>query len=150
MLGSLNFDLKKLTYDFRFYSFHTETVYDILFLCLIICTIYLPNMFMFNLSTPTICHTFSGLIISTPTGSTAYAVSAGASMVHPSVPAIILCPICPHSLSFRPVIVPAGVEIKVFWIYCYSWKTNFYGLCGDKWTTNFNVPICTKSFIQNL
>lgn len=34
-------------------------------------------------------------------------------MVHPSVPAIILCPICPHSLSFRPVIVPAGVEIKV-------------------------------------
>lgn len=54
-----------------------------------------------------------GLIISTPTGSTAYAVSAGASMVHPSVPAIILCPICPHSLSFRPVIVPAGVEIKI-------------------------------------
>ena len=54
-----------------------------------------------------------GLIISTPTGSTAYAVSAGASMVHPSVPAIILCPICPHSLSFRPIIVPAGVEIKI-------------------------------------
>jgi len=40
-------------------------------------------------------------------------VSAGASMVHPNVPAIILCPICPHSLSFRPIIVPAGVEIKV-------------------------------------
>lgn len=54
-----------------------------------------------------------GLIISTPTGSTAYAVSAGASMVHPNVPAIILCPICPHSLSFRPIIVPAGVEIKI-------------------------------------
>lgn len=54
-----------------------------------------------------------GLIISTPTGSTAYAVSAGASMVHPSVPAIVVCPICPHSLSFRPIIVPAGVEIKV-------------------------------------
>ena len=34
-------------------------------------------------------------------------------MVHPNVPAIILCPICPHSLSFRPIIVPAGVEIKV-------------------------------------
>ncbi|XP_041377742.1 NAD kinase-like isoform X2 [Gigantopelta aegis] len=54
-----------------------------------------------------------GLIISTPTGSTAYAVSAGASMVHPSVPCILITPICPHSLSFRPVIVPAGVEIKV-------------------------------------
>ncbi|KAH9490066.1 hypothetical protein Btru_035147 [Bulinus truncatus] len=54
-----------------------------------------------------------GLIISTPTGSTAYAVAAGASMIHPSVPCILLTPICPHSLSFRPIVVPAGVEIKV-------------------------------------
>ncbi|XP_055383306.1 NAD kinase-like isoform X3 [Condylostylus longicornis] len=54
-----------------------------------------------------------GLIISTPTGSTAYAVAAGASMIHPSVPAILLTPICPHSLSFRPIVVPAGVELKV-------------------------------------
>lgn len=54
-----------------------------------------------------------GIIISTPTGSTAYAMAAGASMVHPSVPAIVITPICPHSLSFRPIVVPAGVEIKV-------------------------------------
>jgi len=54
-----------------------------------------------------------GLIISTPTGSTAYAAAAGASMVHPNVPAIIVAPICPHSLSFRPIVVPAGVEIKI-------------------------------------
>lgn len=54
-----------------------------------------------------------GLIISTPTGSTAYAVAAGASMVHPSVPAIMITPICPHSLSFRPIVVPAGVEVKI-------------------------------------
>lgn len=54
-----------------------------------------------------------GLIISTPTGSTAYAVAAGASMIHPSVPAIMITPICPHSLSFRPIVVPAGVELKV-------------------------------------
>ncbi|KAK3104652.1 hypothetical protein FSP39_007137 [Pinctada imbricata] len=54
-----------------------------------------------------------GLIISTATGSTAYAVSAGASMVHPNVPAIVITPICPHSLSFRPIVVPAGAEIKV-------------------------------------
>ncbi|XP_052226902.1 NAD kinase-like isoform X3 [Dreissena polymorpha] len=54
-----------------------------------------------------------GLIISTPTGSTAYAVAAGASMIHPNVPAIMITPICPHSLSFRPIVVPAGVEIKV-------------------------------------
>ena len=54
-----------------------------------------------------------GLIVSTPTGSTAYAVAAGASMIHPSVPAIMLTPICPHSLSFRPIVVPAGVELKI-------------------------------------
>lgn len=45
--------------------------------------------------------------------STAYAVAAGASMIHPSVPAVMVTPICPHSLSFRPIVVPAGVELKV-------------------------------------
>lgn len=54
-----------------------------------------------------------GVIVSTPTGSTAYAAAAGASMVHPNVPAIMVTPICPHSLSFRPIVVPAGVELKV-------------------------------------
>lgn len=54
-----------------------------------------------------------GLIVSTPTGSTAYSGSAGGSMVHPSVPCIMVTPICPHSLSFRPIVVPAGVELKV-------------------------------------
>lgn len=54
-----------------------------------------------------------GIIISTPTGSTAYAVAAGASMIHPNVPAIMITPICPHSLSFRPIVVPAGVELKI-------------------------------------
>ncbi|KAH8421070.1 hypothetical protein KR222_009708, partial [Zaprionus bogoriensis] len=53
-----------------------------------------------------------GLIVSTPTGSTAYAVAAGASMIHPSVPAIMVTPICPHSLSFRPIVVPAGISIS--------------------------------------
>ena len=55
----------------------------------------------------------AGLIVSTPTGSTAYAVAAGASMVHPSVAGILVTPVCPHSLSFRPIILPAGVELKV-------------------------------------
>lgn len=54
-----------------------------------------------------------GLIISSPTGSTAYAMAAGASMCHPSVPSIIIVPICPHSLSFRPIVVPAGVELRI-------------------------------------
>ena len=54
-----------------------------------------------------------GIIISTPTGSTAYSLAAGSSMVHPSVPCMVVTPICPHSLSFRPIVVPSGVEITV-------------------------------------
>uniref|UniRef100_M3YSV1 NAD(+) kinase n=1 Tax=Mustela putorius furo TaxID=9669 RepID=M3YSV1_MUSPF len=54
-----------------------------------------------------------GVIVSTPTGSTAYAAAAGASMIHPNVPAIMITPICPHSLSFRPIVVPAGVGIGI-------------------------------------
>ena len=46
-----------------------------------------------------------GMIFSTPTGSTAYNVSAGGSLITPTVPCIALTPICPHTLSFRPVIV---------------------------------------------
>jgi NAD+ kinase len=54
-----------------------------------------------------------GLIIATPTGSTAYSVAAGGSMVHPSVPCILITPICAHSISFRPVVVPANVELEL-------------------------------------
>ena len=54
-----------------------------------------------------------GLIISTPTGSTAYALSGGGSIVHPTLEAINLVPINPHTLSNRPIIVNANSEIKV-------------------------------------
>ena len=47
-----------------------------------------------------------GVMLATPTGSTAYSVAAGGSMVHPNVPAILFTPICPHSLSFRSASPP--------------------------------------------
>lgn len=54
-----------------------------------------------------------GLIISTPTGSTAYSLAAGGPIIQPYVPAIIITPICPHTLSFRPMVISADLEIKV-------------------------------------
>jgi NAD+ kinase len=54
-----------------------------------------------------------GIIIASPVGSTAYTVSAGGPIVHPDVEALIVTPICPHSLGFRPIVVPSHLDISV-------------------------------------
>lgn len=54
-----------------------------------------------------------GLIMATPTGSTAYALSSGGPIMHPGVNAIGLVSICPHTMSHRPLLVPGGSEIVV-------------------------------------
>ena len=54
-----------------------------------------------------------GLIISTPTGSTAYGLSAGGPVIYPTMDAIVIVPICPHTLNARPLVVPSTEKITV-------------------------------------
>jgi NAD+ kinase len=54
-----------------------------------------------------------GFIIASPTGSTAYALSAGGPLLHPSIPGWVMVPIAPHTLSNRPVVLPDADEITI-------------------------------------
>ncbi len=58
-------------------------------------------------------YTSDGLIIATPTGSTAYNLSAGGPILDPRMSAFVIAPICPHTMSYRPLVVPGGVHIEV-------------------------------------
>lgn len=58
-------------------------------------------------------HMGDGLIAATPTGSTAYALSCGGPIIQPRLDAIVVVPICPHTLSDRPIVIPADQEIEV-------------------------------------
>jgi NAD+ kinase len=68
--------------------------------------VHVDGRFMYNQRS-------DGLIVATPTGSTAYALSAGGPLLHPSLGGVVLVPIAPHALSNRPIVVPHSSEIEI-------------------------------------
>lgn len=74
-----------------------------------------------------VCEYFAdGIIISTPTGSTAYGMAAGGPIVVPEVEALTIVPICPHTFSARPIIVPSNSSIKII-----GKENSKYVACAD-------------------
>ena len=68
-----------------------------------------------------------GLIISTPTGSTAYALSSGGPILHPTLEAVVLVPICPHTLSNRPIAVNSESTIEILLLHADDARVHFDG-----------------------
>jgi len=85
-----------------------------------------------------------GLIVSTPTGSTAYSLSAGGPIMFPSVAATAITPICPHTLTNRPVIVPDESEIQVIVLYNSPTYMTIDGQVGEILESGDRI-ICRRS-----
>lgn len=80
--------------------------------------VYVDGQFVYGLRA-------DGLIIATPTGSTAYALSSGGPIIHPSLPAIVLAPICPHTLSNRPIVLSENSRVEIILMRGPSANVNF-------------------------
>jgi NAD+ kinase len=73
---------------------------------MVTCKVYVDDMYVDT-------YTGDGLLVSTPTGSTAYSLSCGGPIVSPHIDVILLTPICPHTLHARPLVVAANQEVRV-------------------------------------
>ncbi len=80
--------------------------------------VHLDGQFVYNLRS-------DGLVVATPTGSTAYAVSSGGPIVHPSLNLIALVPVCPHTLSNRPIVVGGNSMVEILMHDCGDARAHF-------------------------
>lgn len=82
--------------------------------------VYIDNHFVYS-------QRADGLVVASPTGSTAYALSAGGPILHPTLEAFVLTPICPHTLSARPIAVNSRSEIEINLIHADDVRVHFDG-----------------------
>jgi NAD+ kinase len=89
-----------------------------------------------------------GLVVTTPTGTTAYALSAGGPIMHPKLEAIALVPVCPHTLSARPIVVSSHSRIEIRLMHADDARVHFDGqhhfdlMTGDQvWITRATRPV---------
>lgn len=91
-----------------------------------------------------------GLIVAPPSGSTAYSLAAGGSIVHPGVSAILLTPLCPHSLTSRPLVIPGNSKVKLKIMHNESDKNQVYltldGQTGRPLHNNDEIFIKTSDY----
>lgn len=99
---------------------------------------------------PTIRYPADGLIVATPTGSTAYSLSAGGPIISPNVQAIVLTPLAAHSLSARPVVVSHLEEIEIILANGEQCKVTFDGQCSVRICAGDSVVIKTASLKAQL
>lgn len=93
-----------------------------------------------------------GIIISTPTGSTAYGLSAGGPVLYPTLDSIVIVPICPHTLNARPLVVPSGEKITIktmdslLSVFADGYDT---GECVDRITIKSDIKKAKLAFLNN-
>ncbi|MDD5363866.1 MAG: NAD kinase [Gallionellaceae bacterium] len=105
---------------FHMYAFNDAVVSKGAMGRLIEFEVYIDNKFVYS-------QRADGLVVASPTGSTAYALSAGGPILHPTLEAFVLAPICPHTLSARPIAVNSRSEIEVNLIHADDCRVHFDG-----------------------
>jgi NAD+ kinase len=92
-----------------------------------------------------------GVIVSTPTGSTAYSLSAGGPIVYPKMACMVISPLCPHMLTNRPIILPADVVVTVKLLTKENGATvTLDGQISYDLKTGDTVTICRSPYVTNL
>lgn len=92
-----------------------------------------------------------GLIVSTPTGSTAYNLSAGGPIIYPTMHAVVLTPICPHMLTHRPIVLPDELDIEISLVAPGADQETFLTLDGQEgFAIAHDDRVCVKKSDQRV